>query len=743
MNAMGKSDQQSLLGLTASTDESLQGTVETISYRASDSSFTVAKLLLDDAADTITIVGDLFSVNRGDIVICYGGWVTHKQFGRQFHVGHIERVRPNSIESIEKFLANGSIKGFGKATAKRIVETFGSDTLDIIEKDPDRLREVPGLGTNRVEKLIHSWREQAQLRHTLLRLQSLGISPTNAARIFRTYDTDSIRIVEGNPYQLTYDIWGIGFKTADQIAQQIGFTQEDPRRIDAGVVHVLNEAVVRGGNTYVLREELIASAGQILESPVANPAIERLVRSGQIVVEPYLLMGHRQDAVYPPTLYRNEVDVANHVRRICSGKVLEFDVPVDPSAIDIGGSLTEEQHDAVVSALKCPFLIVTGGPGVGKTTTTRAIVTAFEARNKQVLLASPTGRAARRLFEVTGREARTIHRLLEYDQQTRGFRRNAHNPLSCDLLVIDEASMLDISLISSLLAAVPDGCHVILIGDVDQLPSVGPGNVLRDMIDSGVVKVGRLTRIFRQVETSRIITNAHRINHGDMPVLSGPADGEDFVFIEANEPGEAAAKTVAIVSRSLPNRGYKPEEIQVLTPMQRGEAGAIILNLRLQSALNPETSGVVSLTRAGRTFREGDRVMQIVNNYDVGVFNGDIGTIKSINEADEVVVVSMSEGDVCYDFKGLDELVLAYASTIHKSQGSEFPVIVVLVQMQHSILLQRNLIYTALTRARKLAVFVGSKRAIGFAVRTQSEVKRNTRLKYRLQGLIQSQIGHP
>jgi exodeoxyribonuclease V alpha subunit len=542
--------------------------------------------------------------------------------------------------------------------------------------------------------------------------------------------------VENNPYQLTYDIWGIGFKTADQIAGLIGFKPEDPRRIDAGVVHILNEAVTRGGNTFLYRQDLVASASEILDSNGVESAISRLAANGQIVVETYDNFGERMEAIYPPSLHRAEVDVSEQIKRIAAGRALEFDEPVDPETIDVGGALTEQQKGAVITCLTQPVVIVTGGPGVGKTTTTRAIVTAFDARKKRVLLASPTGRAAKRLAEVTGREARTLHRLLEYDPTTRGFKRNNQNPLQCDLLVIDEASMLDINLIDSLLAAVPEGAHLLFIGDVDQLPSVGPGNVLRDLIESGAVPVARLTQIFRQAEASRIVTNAHLINHGEMPVLSLPSQKEDFVYIDSEHAEEAAAKAVAVVARSLPNRGYSPSDIQVLTPMQKGDAGAVNLNIRLQSALNPAKDGQGTITRGGRTFREGDRVMQVVNNYDRSVYNGDIGTIKTIDTEEGKLVVQTPEADVSYEFSDLDELVLAYATTIHKSQGSEFPVVVVLVHMQHYILLQRNLIYTALTRARKLAVFVGSKQAIRHAVRTQSEIRRNTRLKLRLQGLV-------
>ena len=669
-------------------------------------------------------------------MVVHGEWMQHKTFGQQLRVSQMERIRPTTKEAIEKFLASGAIKGFGEVTAKRIVAKFGEQTLDIIEKDPEKLREVPGLGKKRIDSLVTEWREQSALRHTMLRLQTLGITPSNSARIYKVYGSDSVRTVEDNPYQLTYDVWGIGFKTADQIAGQIGFKPEDPRRIDAGVVHVLNEAVTRGGNTFLYRSHLVESASEILESDNVEAAITRLAASGKVVVEPYTQNGDMREAVYPPYLHRAEVDVAEQIKRIAASKALEFDEPIDPSTIDTGGALTEEQKSAVLECLTSPLLIVTGGPGVGKTTTTRAIVAAFDARKKRVLLASPTGRAAKRLAEVTGREARTLHRLLEYDPTARSFKRNNQNPLSCDLLVIDEASMLDINLIDSLLAAVPDGSHLLFIGDVDQLPSVGPGNVLRDLIESGAVPVARLTQIFRQAEASRIVTNAHRINQGEMPVLTLPSDKEDFVYIEAESAEEAAAKAVAVVARSLPTRGYVASDIQVLTPMQKGDAGAINLNLRLQAALNAPKDGQSSVTRGGRTFREGDRVMQIVNNYDRSVYNGDIGTIKSIDSEEGIVTVKTPEADVCYEFSDLEELVLSYASTIHKSQGSEFPVVVVLIHMQHSILLQRNLIYTALTRARKLAVFVGSKRAIQYAVRTQSEINRNTRLRFRLQGLI-------
>ena len=724
--------------------DTLEGVIERITFHNEDNGYTVARLLPPNARDVITITGNFSNPVVGESLLCYGSWTNHAQWGKQMTVARYEVVRPATAFAIEKYLGSGMVKGVGPVTAKRIVAKFGEDALDIIENHPRKLLGVGGIGEKTLAKITTAWKDQREVKNIMLFLQSHGVSPAYAVKIYKAYGSKSIEVVERNPYQLASDIWGIGFKSADKIARAIGIAEDDPRRIEAGVVYVLNEAVESGGNAYLTQTELTGKAGEILGVGDVVSAIKTLADSGRLIAEPFTLLGVTEIAIYTPSLHKTEIGVAERLKALTASPV-----PLPKSDGDWlsvlldknGTALSEQQRESVQTALQSRFSVLTGGPGTGKTTCTNAIVAAFEELGKDVLLASPTGRAAKRMAEVTGREAKTVHRLLEFDPEQRGFKRGLDSSLECDVLIVDESSMLDMVLTYSLLKAVPPDAQVVFVGDVDQLPSVGPGNVLRDLIDSGIVPVSRLTQVFRQAAESLIITNAHAINAGP-PAGAAAAVRElrDCAWLDAGEADELAEKVVAVVAKSLPKRGYAPGDIQVLTPMQRGSAGAAHLNTRLQEVLNPPRFDRAEIQRGPRLFRVGDRVMQIVNNYDKFVYNGDIGAVVAIDLEEEILTVAFTDAqgtsEVIYEFADIDELTLAFCCSIHKSQGSEYPAVVLAIHTQHYMLLQRNLLYTALTRAKKFAVIIGPKRAIAMAVKKQSDIHRHTRLKERLQGLL-------
>jgi len=718
-----------------------EGTIERITFHNEDNGYTVLRLQPVEGKDLVTAIGTFLNPVVGEHVICFGAWTKHQQWGSQMQVQRYEVVRPATAFAIEKYLGSGLVKGVGPVTAKRIVARFGAETLDVIDRSPKRLLEVSGLGEKRVTLIRKAWAEQSEVRNIMMFLQSHGASPAYAVRIYRTYGTQAIEVVERNPYQLATDVWGIGFKMADRVARHMGIAENDPRRIEAGVEYVLTQAVETGGNAYITYEELTEKATEILGVESVTAAIDVLVANGKIIREDAGLLGVTETAIYTPILYSVEVSLCE--------RLSERGTQAAPSGFDRKApewldrilahdkiTLSEEQDRSVRLVLTSSMSIITGGPGTGKTTTLKAVVAALEGLDRRVLLASPTGRAAKRLSEVTGREAKTAHRLLEYDPETHRFKHNSDNPLACDALIVDEASMLDMNLSNYLLKALPDQAQLVLVGDVDQLPSVGPGNVLRDIIQSGAVPVARLTQIFRQAQESLIVVNAHRINSGEQPILPAASEERDCVHISAQEAEEVADKIVAVVARSLPRRGFPADGIQVLTPMQKGAAGAVNLNLRLQAALNPPAEDKLEAHRRGRIFRAGDRVMQMVNNYDKGVYNGDIGILYQIDREEGTVLVDFAGTDVVYDLPETDELTLAYACSIHKSQGSEYPAVVIAIHPQHFVLLERNLLYTALTRARKMAVLVGPKSAILTAIKRESGRKRHTRLRERLQGLL-------
>ena len=701
----------------------LRCVIEHITFQNPDNGWSVMKAKVKGYDNLVTLVGSMLDVPVGSVLLVEGNWKANAKFGNQFVVETWTEVLPATVYGIEKYLGSGLIKGIGPVYARRIVQTFGTDTLDIIENTPDRLLEVKSLGKKRVEKIKASWEKQKDIKEVMIFLQGYGVSTAFAAKIYRQYEKEAIATVKDNPYKLADDIWGIGFKTADSIAQKMGYEKNDPRRCRSGILYTLND-LAEQGHVYAEPEQLVKSAMALLEAdeqPIRD-ALAQMQTDQDVFVE--------DEAVYLPPFYHSENGSARRLRELLDDRSLLAAEPATAYASPSSGGIVYDdvQLAAIRQALDSKVMVLTGGPGTGKTTTTQGIIEAFKAQGMKILLAAPTGRAAKRMTEATGMEAKTIHRLLEYSPRD-GYKRNDESPLDGDALIVDECSMIDIILFYNLLKAVPNNMRLVLVGDIDQLPSVGAGNVLRDIIDSERIPVVRLTRIFRQAQTSRIVMNAHRINAGQYPEIVNNQHS-DFFFIKADEKEDVLKTIESLVCLRLPKAyGYKPSEIQVLTPMQRGEVGAANLNTVLQASLNPDGP---SLSRAGNIYRQGDKVMQIRNNYDKNVFNGDIGYISAVDTADRTLTVIFDGNPVEYDVTELDELTLAYAVTIHKSQGSEFPVVVMPMSMSHYVMLQRNLIYTGITRAKKICVLVGSPKALNIAVKKQTVSDRNTKLKERL-----------
>ena len=702
----------------------LRCVVERITYQNPENGYSVLKVKVKGYNDLVTLVGNLLEVPVGSVLLCRGEWKVDKRYGSQFVAATWEETMPATVYGIEKYLGSGLVKGIGPRFARAIVQRFGTETIDIIETEIERLYEVPNIGRKRVAKIRESWEKQKDIKNVMLFLQGYGVSTAYAAKIYREYGKESIDKVRENPYRLADDIWGIGFKTADGIAAKMGYEKEDPRRCRSGILYTLGQ-LSDEGHVYAGEEQLVKTAGQLLE---AGETAIRDTLAGMLQAEDLIL---DKDAIYLPPFYHAECGTSRRLRDLAesTGRSL-FDGLFDPSSLtaETGIEYDEVQLAAIRQAVTSKVMVLTGGPGTGKTTTTQGIIAALKKAGLRVLLAAPTGRAAKRMSEATGMEAKTIHRLLEYNPQD-GYKRNDENPLEGDALIVDECSMIDILLMNNLLKAVPVGMRLVFVGDIDQLPSVGAGNVLRDIIDSQCIPVVRLTRIFRQAQKSRIVMNAHAINQGRFPDISNGRD-TDFFFLKEDDPERAAETIVRLVKERL-SRAYRerPDRIQVLTPMQRGVVGAANLNLLLQQALNP--SGP-SLNRGGYTYRQGDRVMQQRNNYDKDVFNGDLGYIREVDTEERTLKVDFDGKWVEYDVTELDELTLAYATTIHKAQGSEYPIVVMPVLMTHFVMLQRNLIYTGITRAKKICVLLGAAKALAYAVRNVSVLKRNTRLKERL-----------
>ena len=702
----------------------LRCVVERITYQNPENGYSVLKVKVKGYNDLVTLVGNLLEVPVGSVLLCRGEWKVDKRYGSQFVAATWEETMPATVYGIEKYLGSGLVKGIGPRFARAIVQRFGTETIDIIETEIERLYEVPNIGRKRVAKIRESWEKQKDIKNVMLFLQGYGVSTAYAAKIYREYGKESIDKVRENPYRLADDIWGIGFKTADGIAAKMGYEKEDPRRCRSGILYTLGQ-LSDEGHVYAGEEQLVKTAGQLLE---AGETAIRDTLAGMLQAEDLIL---DKDAIYLPPFYHAECGTSRRLRDLAesTGRSL-FDGLFDPSSLtaETGIEYDEVQLAAIRQAVTSKVMVLTGGPGTGKTTTTQGIIAALKKAGLRVLLAAPTGRAAKRMSEATGMEAKTIHRLLEYNPQD-GYKRNDENPLEGDALIVDECSMIDILLMNNLLKAVPVGMRLVFVGDIDQLPSVGAGNVLRDIIDSQRIPVVRLVCIFRQAQKSRIVMNAHTINQGRFPDTSNGRD-TDFFFMREDDPERAAETIVRLVKERLP-RAYResPDRIQVLTPMQRGVVGAANLNLLLQQALNP--SGP-SLGRGGYTYRQGDRVMQQRNNYDKDVFNGDLGYIREVDTEERTLKVDFDGKWVEYDVTELDELTLAYATTIHKAQGSEYPIVVMPVLMTHFVMLQRNLIYTGITRAKKICVLLGAAKALAYAVRNVSVLKRNTRLKERL-----------
>jgi exodeoxyribonuclease V alpha subunit len=734
--------------------ETLIGTVERITYYNEENGYTVAQLTPEGRAYTVTVIGNLLDVSPGENLRLHGGWTRHPRYGRQFQVERYTTVLPATAAGIEKYLGSGLIKGIGPVTARRIVRRFKLDTLRIIEEEPQRLREVLGVGKHRAGVIERAWEEQKAIKEVMLFLQSHNVSTSHAVRIFKTYGDASIDVVRNDPYRLARDIHGIGFLTADKIARELGLAHDSPQRVQAGITYTLGQ-MADDGHVYAPQGELIHESTRILEVPpeLVAEGIARLAAGQEVHVEPVTYDPptgetgaqplHEERAIYLPPFYYGEMGAANRLRTLLSVEKsrLAFYQGADLDRVfhhlarqdDL--ALNQGQQAAVRMALTHKGTVLTGGPGTGKTTAVRTIIRLLEARGYSYALAAPTGRAAKRLAEATGRAAKTIHRLLEFKPQKGSlFQRHEENPLEADMVIVDEASMLDLLLTNHLLKAVHPESHLLLVGDVDQLPSVGAGNVLRDIIESGVTAVVSLTEIFRQAEGSLIVENAHRINHGRMPLFSRGAT--DFFLFPAEDAEQAADRIVDLVQHRIPRKfGFDPlEDIQVLSPLHRGAAGVGELNRRLQATLNPPREGKPERRQGSRMFRLGDRVMQIRNNYDKEVFNGDMGRITALDVVNQSLTVRIDDLDVVYEFSELDELVHAYAVSVHKSQGSEYRAVVAPVLTQHYIMLQRNLLYTAVTRARELVVLVGTRQAIGIAVRNNKIMERHTALDTRLRG---------
>jgi exodeoxyribonuclease V alpha subunit len=704
--------------------EKIKCTIERITFQNPDNGYSVLQATIKGFREEQTIVGTFYEVTVGAVLTVEGSWRVDKRYGRQFAAEVWSEEMPADIIGIEKYLGSGLVKGIGPKFAKLIVSQFGLETFEVIEKDTERLLEVPGIGKGRVAKIKASWEKQKDVKDIMVFLQGHGVSSTYAAKIYKQYGKESIEKVQGNPYCLADDIWGIGFKTADGIAEKLGYVKNDLRRCRSGILYTLSK-LSEDGHVYSEREQLIKSAKELLqadEEPIIQ-ALDQMIETEDVILE--------EEAIFLPPFYYAEVGVANKLKRLqedTSGTLFDGTLNIEEIVKQTSIQYDDVQVAAIGQAVKSKVMVLTGGPGTGKTTTTLGIIAALESLGQSILLAAPTGRAAKRMSEATGKEAKTIHRLLEYNP-AEGYGRNDENPLQGGVLIVDESSMIDVILMNSLLKAVPSHMKVILVGDIDQLPSVGAGNVLRDIIDSDVVPVVRLTRIFRQAQSSRIITNAHKINQGVFPDISNGKDS-DFFFIKQEDPELAANEIVNIVKNRIPKAyHFNTNEIQVLAPMQRSVVGATNLNIILQEAINPIGD---SLSRGGFKYREGDKVMQIRNNYDKEVFNGDIGHVKEVNMEERSLIVIFEGREVEYEDSELDELTLAYATTIHKSQGSEYPVVVIPLLMTHYVMLQRNLIYTGITRAKKICIIVGSTKALAYSVHNMVVQKRNTKLKERL-----------
>ncbi len=705
----------------------LEGELTRIVYESEETGFFVGRLHVESQMEEVTIVGNVMAVSVGETLRVKGRWVQDKRFGRQLRVEEVETLVPSTVQGIERYLGSGLIAGIGRKYAKRLVDAFGLETLRVIDEKPQRLREVPGIGRKRAEKIREAWASQKAIQSIMIFLQGHGVTTSQAVKIYKRYGDGAVAVMREDPYRLAEDIAGIAFRGADKIAAELGIEKDSPQRLKAGLLHALRQAL-QAGHVYLPQSELQTAAAELLavtETVLTGP-LEELCASGGLVRE--------NDALYLPGMHAAELGCAKLMQRLMS-------TPLEPISIHMENALrwvertkkltlSEEQRDAVRKGVSEKVVVITGGPGTGKTTVLNSLLAILARKGISFVLAAPTGRAAKRMSAATDREASTLHRLLEFSPQTGAFVRNESNPLNTDMLVVDEASMVDAQLMHSMLSALPPFARLILVGDVDQLPSVGAGNVLFDIIASGVVPVVRLNTIFRQAAQSGIVTNAHQINVGKFPEFNKT----DFFLIERNEPDKALETIVELVTRRVPPKfGVDPiRDIQVLAPVRRGPAGVNRLNEALQAALNPQGTAIPR-----RSFRCGDKVMQLHNNYELDVFNGDVGVITLFDaETGELEVTFEDQRVVLYQPDETDALGLAYASTVHKSQGSEYPIVILAFLSQYYMMLQRNLLYTAITRGKEIVIIVGESKAVGMALHRSQVTHRNTHLTDRLKNIL-------
>ncbi len=720
--------------LPASEMEKISGLVERVTYHNGENGYCVLRIKTPGERDLVTLVGHTPAVSPGEFVSASGQWIYDREYGRQFKAVFLNVYPPTTKKGIEKYLGSGMVKGIGPVYAARLINAFGEKVFDVIEKEPDKLKEVEGIGPKRFKAIVSGWSDQKVIRSIMVFLHSHKVSTSKSVRIFKTYGENSISVITENPYVLAKDIRGIGFKSADTIALNLGIEKHSPVRARAAIQYALSEASANGGHTCLPRTKLIETANELLEIPpsILDNAINEEIAENNLIEDDFPEAG----CIYLPYLFYSEVGIASQVRRLQSAsnnrEVINADSAIGWVEKKLNIHLAESQKTAVKKALINKFLVITGGPGVGKTTLVNSILKILGAKKLNITLCAPTGRAAKRLSETTGAEAKTIHRLLEIDPANGKFKKNKENPLDTDILVVDECSMVDVSLAYSLIQAVPDKASVIFVGDVNQLPSVGPGSFLADLINSQVIEVIRLTEVFRQAADSWIIKAAHSINQGYFPKLPEKGQKGDFYFIDKEEPEDIVKTIVSLVHTRVPKAfGFNPiRDIQVLCPMHRSLSGARQMNEVLQSVLNPP--GDNSITKFGITFGPRDKVMQIENNYDKDTFNGDIGFIESIDSEEETVLIDFDGRSVIYSFDELDELVLCYATTVHKSQGSEYPVVIIPVSTQQYMMLKRNLIYTGVTRGKRLVIVVGQKKAFYMSIKDNRTTKRYSGLKDRL-----------
>lgn len=714
----------------AADREVLAGPVERVTFHNEENGYCILRVRARGQREPVAVIGYAATVSEGEWITASGEWEEDRKYGRQFRAGFIRVSEPTSADGIEKYLRSGMIQGIGPVYAKKLVRAFGDRVFEVIEETPERLREVDGIGPMRAERITAAWAEQKAVREIMIFLHEHGVGTARAVRIFKTYGSDAVQVMTVNPYRLARDIRGIGFKIADAIAMRLGIEKTAEVRIRAGISHALGEAVEEG-HCGLPKNELLPFAAELLDVPatLVPPALDLELGDGHVVADEV----DGTPCIFLANLYRAERIIAGKLRSLSAG-ALPWS-PVDPHRAlpwlerQTGFRLADGQKEAVRMALASKVMVVTGGPGVGKTTIVNSILRILAVRKVRIVLCAPTGRAAKRMSEVTGKEAKTIHRLLEVNPRLGGFRRNADNPLDCELLVVDETSMVDVPLMLALVNAVPDSAALLMVGDIDQLPSVGPGQVLADVIGSSVLPVAHLAEVFRQAARSRIVENAHRINEGIVPDLGKPDRESDFYFVPAEDPDAAASRILDLVRNRIPQRfGFDPvRDIQVLCPMNRGGLGARSLNVELQAALNP--AGDRKVERFGWTFAAGDKVMQIENDYDRDVYNGDIGYVVDADPELGEVTAEFDGRRVVYRFGDLDMLVPAYAVTIHKSQGSEYPAVVIPLMTQHHVMLQRNLLYTGVTRGKRLVVLAGQRRAVATAVQSVSGRRRWSRLR--------------